>query len=281
VTALTQTCPSTVASGGPYAADSWADLHPGLLRYATSAPQTISSSGGDPSVAMAFDPIAGGGACATAPATDERGTATYALPKATGSGFTMIGAPEVIAKLNVSGQFPEIAERLLDVGPDGTETLVARGVYRPADTSKPVIFQLHPGAWHFAAGHHPKLELLGRDAPYVRASNGSFTIDVASLTLLLPTRETAGNGIAAAHGAPIPAGAKPAPRSSSICRVAQLKPHAKRRPHRHARHAAAPRRHAARRHSPKKTGGVRACKRSPAHHPKHRARASRRRYAAS
>ena len=45
-------------------------------------------------------------------------------------------------------------------------------------------FQLHPGAWHFAAGHIPKLELLSQDAPYGRASNGQFTIAVSELTSL-------------------------------------------------------------------------------------------------
>ena len=51
---------------------------------------------------------------------------------------------------------------------------MARGVYR-IDSSSPdglQVFQLHPGAWHFAAGHVPKLELLGQDSPYVRTSNG-------------------------------------------------------------------------------------------------------------
>ena len=54
------------------------------------------------------------------------------------------------------------------------------------------VFQLHPGAWHFAAGHIPKLELLGQDSPYVRTSNGQFTISVSDLQLRLPVHEVPG-----------------------------------------------------------------------------------------
>ena len=54
------------------------------------------------------------------------------------------------------------------------------------------MFQLHPGAWHFAAGHIPKLELLGQDSPYVRTSNGQFSISVSDLQLRLPVHEAPG-----------------------------------------------------------------------------------------
>ena len=135
------------------------------------------SAGGDPAVARAFDPIAGDGACATTSAADEPGTASYRLPAATGDGYTLLGAPTVIADLELAGSFPALALRLLDVAPDGTQTLVARGLYRPTADGRQV-FQLHPGAWHFAAGHVARLELLGRDAPYGRASNGTFTVGV-------------------------------------------------------------------------------------------------------
>ena len=73
VEALTQTCPKTAPSGGPYDAPTWGALHPGEVRFASSAAQTVLSAGGDPAVARAFDPIAGDGACATTSAADEPG----------------------------------------------------------------------------------------------------------------------------------------------------------------------------------------------------------------
>ena len=205
-TAYTQTCPGNAASGGPFSANSWSELHPGEVDYSSKPSQTISSAGGDPNVARTFDPVASGGvqavpgtglACATTTTTNEgSGVATYRLPAAKGPGYTLLGSATVTANFNVTGQFPEVAARLLDVNTaTNTATLVARGIYR-IDSNKPngqQTFQLHPGAWHFAAGHLAELELLGKDSPYARASNGSFMISVDSLDLRLPVHETPGS----------------------------------------------------------------------------------------
>ncbi|MGH2842543.1 MAG: S15 peptidase family protein, partial [Solirubrobacteraceae bacterium] len=196
VTALTQACPVSVPSGGPYYADTWMGLHPGVVNYSSQPAQTILSIGGNPTVSKAFDPVAGGLACTTAPAGEEGpGVATYSLPTPTGSGYTLLGAPTVSANLTVTGVFAYVAARLLDVDPaTNTETLVARGVYRidPNAPSGPQTFQLHPGAWHFAAGHIPTLELLGQDTPYLRPANGVFSIAVSNLQLQLPVLEIPG-----------------------------------------------------------------------------------------
>jgi len=197
-TALTQTCPSTAPSGGPYWAASWAALHPGEVDYSSAPAQTILSTAGNPQVSATFDPLLSDGlatlgtsmACQTAPATPEgAGVATYRLPPATGSGYTLLGSPTVKADLHLTGAYPYMAARLLDVDPTtNAETLVARGDYRlnPGAPDGTQVFQLHPGAWHFAAGHVPELELLGRDSPYLRASNGTFSITVTGLRLRLP-----------------------------------------------------------------------------------------------
>src|SRR5207248_6870779 len=93
-TAMTQTCPSTAPSGGPFTAGSWAALHPRTVTFSSRAPQTILSSAGDPTIARAIDPVVGGGACATVSATDQgSGVATYRLPPS--SGYTLLGAPQV------------------------------------------------------------------------------------------------------------------------------------------------------------------------------------------
>lgn len=103
----------------------------------------------------------------------------------------------VTADLQVTGEFAYIAARLLDVDPaTNTETLVSRGVYRIAPNASygRRTFQLAANGWHFAAGHIPELELLGRDAPYLRPSNGSFSIAVSNLELRLPVHEIPGAG---------------------------------------------------------------------------------------
>lgn len=193
VEALTQTCPRDVPSEGPFRAQSWPELHPGEVRFADEGAKTIVSEAGDPNLALALDPVvAGNNPCGAASSADQVGTATYRLPPAQGEGYTLLGSPTVLADLQVTAPRPadtQIAARLWDVAPDGeTQTLVARGLYRP-DGSGVRVFQLHPGAWHFAEGHIPKLELLGQDPPYARKANGAFQIAVSDLELRLPTHE--------------------------------------------------------------------------------------------
>lgn len=197
VTALTQTCPSSAPSGGPYTAATWSGLHPGVVTYRSRAAQTVLSTAGDPALSKTFDPVLGGLACTTAPAADQgAGVATYRLPTATGSGYTLLGAPTVRARLKVTGDSAFIAARLLDVDPaTNTETLVARGVYQ-VDPNAPrggrVVFQLYPAAWRFASGHIPKLELLGQDYPYTSKSSSEFSISVSNLRLRLPVHDVPG-----------------------------------------------------------------------------------------
>lgn len=201
VTAMTQTCPATSPSDGPWSASTWAGLHPGQVDYRSKPAQRILSTGGNPKNSVTFDTIGStemsgidgqSWPCQTVSAAPEHGVATYRLPAATGNGYTLLGAPVVTADLKVTGKFAYIAARLLDVDPaTNTETLVARGDYR-TDPNAPngrQTFQLHEGAWHFAAGHIAELELLGRDAPYLRPSNGAFMIKVSDLRLQLPVHD--------------------------------------------------------------------------------------------
>jgi hypothetical protein len=146
-------------------------------------------------VSRAIDPITGQGACAAPPAADEPGTATYRLPAATGKGYTLLGSPAVSARFAVTGRDPALAMRLWDVAPGGaTQTLVARGLYRPRKGSRQV-FQLHPNGWRFKAGHVPKLEFVGRDNPYGRPSNFEWSIAISDLRLRLPVHNRPGGAV--------------------------------------------------------------------------------------
>jgi predicted acyl esterase len=191
VQALTETCPGSAPSAGPYRASDWARLAPGEVRLTSQRAQTILPNAGSPAIGATFNPIAAG-ACATAPGATQTGTATYRL--GVGRGFTMIGAATVIADFTLPGTNSQVAARLLDVGPNGEETLISRGLWRPQVSAKPVrqVFQLHPGGWRFAPGHTVKLELLPNDAPYGRASNGQQNVTVSLLQLRLPTVDRPG-----------------------------------------------------------------------------------------
>ena len=219
VESTTQVCPNASPSEGPFQAANWARSAPGEIRFNDNAAKTISTSGGDPILDAFFNPTANtGNPCGTAIATDQPGTATYRLPKVSAPGYVQVGSPTVIAKIGSPGPHSEIAARLFDVAPNGQETLVDRAVYRPVpgNTSRQV-FQLHPNAYRWAAGHIPKLELLPDDAgggalsSYVRPANGQTAITVDDLQLRIPVLEKPGaqKGLVKAHAAyVVPTGMK-------------------------------------------------------------------------
>jgi predicted acyl esterase len=186
VSVYTQTCPTAAPAEGPFTAKTWAKLATGAVTFGSAAPQTFTSAGGNPLTAAAFDPIAGTSeACKTVAAEEEPDTANYTT---TSTGFTMLGLPTIHANVATTGVFGEIAARLWDVLPDGEQRLITRGVYRLAEgQSGAIAFQLHGNGYRFAAGDTVKLQLLGRDAPYYRASNGVFSVEVSGVTISLPT----------------------------------------------------------------------------------------------
>jgi Acetyl xylan esterase (AXE1) len=192
VETLTETCPKTAASGGPFKASSWARIARGEIRLDDAATKTMAPLVLDPA-GNAFDPILGGGACAQTAAGVPTGAVSYDLKAAPKGGFTLMGSPTVIADISSPSAGGQIAARLLDVGPDGQQTLVARGLWRPASGSARQVFQLHPNGYEFAAGHIARLELLPADPPYSRPTNGEPSITFSNLELRLPVRERAGS----------------------------------------------------------------------------------------
>lgn len=189
VTAYTQTCPQDAPAGGPFTSPNYGDLGRGSLSLSDRREQSLSSTGGNPATGIAVDPIAGGAdACREVAEEEAPGTAVIDGPVS--RGFTLLGLPTVTARVDATGQFGQLASRLWDVAPDGQQTLVSRGAYRlEANQSGPVELQLHGNGYCFANGHRPKLELLGRDAPYLRPSNGVFGVEVSDVRAQLPTAE--------------------------------------------------------------------------------------------
>ena len=190
---FTQACNGATVEG-PFTATDWAAIHPSEVRYKSKRAQRFTNTAGLEANATATNPLNTTlGPCRTVPAADEPDAATYRLPAAKGDGYTLLGSPTVIATLGTTGPNAQVVARLWDVALDGNQTLVAQAVYRPRTDNRGVqVFQLHPNAWRFAAGHVAKLELLGQSAGYLRPSNGAFTVTVSGLELRLPTREAPG-----------------------------------------------------------------------------------------
>jgi predicted acyl esterase len=148
---------------------------------------------------VAFDPVAGGGdACRETEEETAPGTFTVTGPPS--RGYTLLGLPTVRATIATTGPFGQLNSRLWDVSPDGTQLLVSRGAYRLTDgQSGRVDLQLHGNGWCFAPGHRPKLELVGKDAPFLRPSNGAFTMEVSDVHVGLPIAEARPGGCARAR----------------------------------------------------------------------------------
>jgi hypothetical protein len=183
VTAYTQTCPADAPAGGPFHASSWDKLHPGRLSFGARGTQQVTSSGGDPEIAKAIDPL---GAKPCEPLPDARAPGTAIASRKVSRPYTLLGLPTVRAEIKTKGRGGMIASRLWDVN-GGTQTLVARGIYRLRDNQTGrVVFQLLGNGWRFARGHTAKLELVGSDSPFVRASNFGFSVKLSKLSISLP-----------------------------------------------------------------------------------------------
>jgi acetyl esterase/lipase len=198
VLAVGQTCPATAASAPVLTAPSWAALTTGTLRLSAPSAQTVTSDGGDPTVAAALNPAYSSALCDPLPAAREPGTAI--AEQTVTSATTVIGPLQVTATLHVVGDFPELVGRLWDVGPTGTtRQIIEAGVVRPAvdqsasarptstgDTT--VTFDLNPNEYTVPAGDTLELELVGSTAPWFRASNGTYTMTVTGLHAVIGTR---------------------------------------------------------------------------------------------
>ncbi len=208
VTAFTTTCPASAPDGGPFLARSWPALHPGIVRFGSAAAQTVTGPGGDPAVAAGLDPVTNGNGCKTFTPEQEPGTASYTMVS---NGFTLMGLPTVVARISLngpSGNDAQLDSRLWDVAPNGQQILVTRGGYRLTNPlqSPRIVFQLHGNGYYVAPGHTLKLQLLGSDAPYFRASNGAFSVVVSHVRVVLPTLEPPnGDQIISPFVEPLPA----------------------------------------------------------------------------
>lgn len=204
VTTYTQVCPNEAPDGGPFVTGNWVDQSPGEVVVSGKAAQTVSPDGGDRTVGGIFNPAPAGTACAAASGSAEPGIANYETDAAPAGGYTVMGSPTVIAKITQAGDNSQLAARLVDVSPNGSEkTLVARGIYRPANSGYQV-FQLFPNGWHVEAGHKLRLEILPFDggaadpaagllSNFGRPSNGQQPATIEDLVLRIPVRQAPGS----------------------------------------------------------------------------------------
>ncbi len=194
VTAIASFCPQTAGgSGTEYTAPNWASLAKGEVRLSSAEEQTISSPGTAPASAFTSGTV-----CTTQAAGDNATAATYKLPAAPASGFTVLGSSTVVAELSTPGANDQVIARLYDVNVPGggAQQLIGRAIYRPLSPGggfTKQIFQLHPQDWNVASGHVLKLELLTADSTYARTSSSPHAVQVKNLELRVPTADAPGS----------------------------------------------------------------------------------------
>jgi hypothetical protein len=180
---------------GPFETETWEDQHPGEVRVRGTKRQVTTSAGGSQPNSVATDPFASGTSCPSVSAQADPGAATYLGKPAEGDGYTLVGSPTITARIRVIGRFGEISTRLWDVAPNGQQTMVQHSIYRPRKRGRQT-YQMHPAGYHFAAGHVPKLELLGRDFPYMQEPSANYEIRLGKRLLLeLPVRQEPGGQV--------------------------------------------------------------------------------------
>lgn len=202
VVARTTTCPTSAPSGTPITASTPGGLATTTLTVNAATAQTVRSGSTNPAVAV--DLTSPGPWCATyaplsASAAHAGEMGLYPVSGALRTATTVVGPARVRADVHVTGTFPELVGELWDVAPDGSRRIVQVGVVRPAtnqakgttrtSTGRTTVdFELMPNFETLPSGHRLELTLSGSDAPYYRASNGTFTLDVSHARVTVPVR---------------------------------------------------------------------------------------------
>ena len=146
----------------------------------------FTSEGGDQATANAVDPIAGGGALPQRRRGRRSGRRDVPLPAAARAGYTLMGSPTAVAD-SPPAVSSQIAARLWDVAPDGTQTLVTRRVPPDGRTQAGLPAAPQRVALRRRARPEARAARPGRSvrAPFERIG---FTVDVSRLRLELPVR---------------------------------------------------------------------------------------------
>ncbi|MGH2748053.1 MAG: CocE/NonD family hydrolase [Actinomycetota bacterium] len=109
--------------------------------------------------------------------------------------MTLLGLPVLKLDYDTSDSEYWISARLMDLAPDGSLTLVSRGVCKGNSSSVPEVscddFAMLGNAWVFGPDHRVVLEVSQSDTPFLRKINvpTSLTVNSAKVRLPIPPPE--------------------------------------------------------------------------------------------
>lgn len=202
VTATTTTCRSNASEkykaddpGIEYRAATWRALAPGLKTFGWEgggAATTTTTSGAVDGHAIEADPVArdrqADKCYTTTQASPGPGVVVYEdnVPET----FTMMGIPTVTLEHTSTATDYWLAVRMFDKKPDGTLTMVTRGLCRVNSSAHPdrtcTRFDLFGNGWVFEKDHKLVLEVTQSDTPFLRKNNFPSTTTYTKANIRIP-----------------------------------------------------------------------------------------------
>ncbi|MDP9067017.1 MAG: hypothetical protein M3N53_01545 [Actinomycetota bacterium] len=198
VSATTTICPANATDkykadepGAEHRARSWRALAPQRVTFGWGAGGTTSNGALD-GHAQESDPVARDRTAdkcfTTSQASPGPGVVVY--EDDVKEPFTMMGIPTL--KLEHQSSAPDywLAARLFDKAPNGTMTMVTRGVCRVNTAVAPDRncrhFDLFGNAWIFEKGHKIVIEVTQSDQPFLRRDNFPSTVTYSGASIEIP-----------------------------------------------------------------------------------------------
>ena len=201
VSATSTICPANATDkykadepGAEYRAPSWRALAPTLEKFSWGAGGAATSTTTSTAVdghAQESDPVTRdrqANKCFTTQSSPGPGVVVY--EDDIRRDFTMMGIPTLKLEHETTATDYWIAARLFDKKPDGTMTMVTRGVCRVNKAASPdetcQSFDLFGNGWMFEKGHKLVIEVTQSDQPFLRRDNLPSTVTYKSANIELP-----------------------------------------------------------------------------------------------
>ncbi|MEA2433584.1 MAG: type transport system ATP-binding protein [Actinomycetota bacterium] len=199
VTATTTICPANATDvlkadepGITYRAPTWSALTPTLKSFSWTGGGTTTTAAVDGHAGEA-DPVARDrqtDKCHTTSQTNPGPGVVQFTHNPLDAPFTMMGLPTMYLDYETTATDYWFGVRMYDRDPDGSMTMVTRGVCRVNTAANAdrtcAAFELWGNAWVFETGHQVVVEVSQSDSPFLRKDNVPSMATINKLVLKVP-----------------------------------------------------------------------------------------------
>ena len=177
--------------GAEYRAPTWRKLAPTTITFGWGAGGMTSNAAVD-GHAQESDPVARDRTADKCYTTSQAnpGPGVVVYEDDVKQDFTMMGIPQLTVEHEASGADYWLAARLFDKKPDGSMTMVTRGVCRVNTAAAPKQtcqkFDLFGNGWIFEKGHKIVIGVSQSDTPFLRKDNFPSTVNYNAANIKIP-----------------------------------------------------------------------------------------------